>query len=162
MKSTLLTLFFTLIFTTSLVAQDIDLKAGLAYPMQSEKLGLNVGGKLGVASVVDVVAGVNLFLPDKTETGAGELKTNIWMIDLDGHYNFGAGGFTVYPLAGINFTGFRREFNDSESSNTEIGLNLGGGASVEFADKIGAFAEIKYILGDADQGVVSFGLLFGL
>ncbi|PWN07024.1 hypothetical protein [Rhodohalobacter mucosus] len=72
----------------------------------------------------------------------------------------------VYGLAGINITGINVEFDtggfgSASSSDSEIGLNIGGGAEfdVDFAT---LFGEAKFggIGHDANQFVVGAGLRF--
>jgi hypothetical protein len=55
-----------------------------------------------------------------------------------------------YPLAGLQFA-----FN---SDSVKLGVNLGGGAKFMLTEKMAAFAELKYVLGDWD----GFGFMVGI
>lgn len=154
---------FILMVLVSLSSQAQDLRLGMTYGGQIEKLGLQIGGQYGITNEIDLAAGLSWFFPDETSGGGVDVRSNFWMIDVDGHYNFDMGsGLRLYPLAGVNFTTARVKINSNSSSNSEIGLNIGGGAAFQLSDPLAAFAEIKYILGDADQAVFGFGILFSL
>lgn len=55
-----------------------------------------------------------------------------------------------YPLAGLQFA-----FN---SDSAKLGVNLGGGVNFMLTEKLAAFAELKWVLGDWD----GFGFMVGL
>lgn len=66
---------------------------------------------------------------------------------------------TVLPYAGggLNLATFDPETGDS---NTEAGLNLGGGVRFPL-ENVSPYAEGRAVVGDADQFVFTVGLLFG-
>ena len=109
-----------------------------------------------------VTPNINVFL-NKSQ-GTSEFKTGLTTINFDGHYLFPTGGdFTVYPLAGINISIVRAKFMDVKSSNTEIGLNLGGGFNYAMDENKDLFFETKYVIvSDLDQLVFAIGILVGL
>lgn len=161
-KLTLLaSLFFIGVLATN--AQDLDVKLGYTYGFEIEKGGLRFDGQYGVTDEIDVAAGLSFFFPEKGTVAGTDYKSNVWMIDFDGHYNFDLGnGLNVYPLTGLNFSTFRSKVGDTSDSTTKFGVNIGGGAQFKFSDPLGAFLELKYILGDADQAVMGVGLTYSL
>lgn len=159
MKKTILLSAFVFALALASQAQDLDLKAGLTFPATSEKLGLNVGAKYGITPEIDAEAALSLFAPTKV----GDSKFNIWMLDLNGHYNFEVqDGFIAYPLAGLNFTGATSKVGDTRAGNTELGLNIGGGAMYQISDPLKVFLDLRYVLGNADQAIIGFGVYYAL
>ncbi len=72
----------------------------------------------------------------------------------------------LYALAGLNIATVKVSLdlgpfggNVSESA-TEVGLNIGGGGELVLSDQINGFGEIRYVLGDADQLVLTAGILY--
>ena len=67
----------------------------------------------------------------------------------------------IYPLVGLNATFYGVEDVDTDS---ELGLNIGGGIHTSLTSNMDLFGEIKAVLGAeiAEQAVLSFGLLFDI
>lgn len=90
-----------------------------------------------------------------------------WELNANVHYDFLAeDGMKVYGLGGLNYATMSfsvdfGEFGSASGSNSEVGLNLGGGAEfdVDFAN---VYTELKYVLGNADQLALSAGLRFNI
>lgn len=90
-------------------------------------------------------------------------------MNLNGAYWLRTGEkFIFFPLAGLNVTTVRTETTVTEpdgaaftrsDTDTEMGLNLGGGVAYQF-NGITPFAEGKYVTGDFAQGVFNFGLYY--
>ena len=82
-------------------------------------------------------------------------------LNIDGHYYFKVDqSLYVYPVFGINFATVAEKVNSITFSNSEVGVNLGIGTEYFFDRRLSGFSEIKYVVSDADQLVVSFGMLF--
>lgn len=168
MKKTItLILFISFASFYGLKAQDIDLKGGLSFATEIDPgLGVQIGAQYQLQEEIDLAAGFTFFLPDKDEFpngfgGTNEVKTSYWMFDADGHYVFDLDTrINIFPLAGINLTTASVDFNGADSSNTELGLNIGGGAEYEIEDALKAFLEFKYIVSDFDQAVLGLGILY--
>jgi len=115
------------------------------------------GATYGFTEEISGAADVIFFFPENID----------WFeFNANGHYKFLAEeGMSVYGLAGLNYVSISVDipsFNGSGGgsvSNSEIGLNLGGGAEfdVDFAN---IYGELKYVLSNADQLVLSAGLRF--
>jgi hypothetical protein len=114
---------------------------------------LGVGGRLllNIPNVdLEAVLSADVFFPDG-DVDWLEFNGNIF-------YHFhtpGSPGVLPYLGGGLNVT--RLSFN---GSTTETGLNLGGGIRFPRTG-VTPFIEGRAVISDADQFVVTFGLLFG-
>lgn len=73
------------------------------------------------------------------------------------HYKLTNNDFRyIYGLVGMNYTKAHVPVLSS-LSNSEIGWNLGFGGQFDISKKLGMFSEVKYIVGDASQLVISVG-----
>ncbi|MDX1628036.1 MAG: hypothetical protein R3345_05020, partial [Fulvivirga sp.] len=74
-----------------------------------------------------------------------------------------SGDVTAYALGGLNLAtiGFDNPFGDDDS-NTELGLNLGIGTNFNINSSVMPFAQLRFVIGDADQAVLSFGVKFNI
>jgi hypothetical protein len=74
-------------------------------------------------------------------------------IDADYHFTINPSNPSrFYPLAGLQFA-----FN---SSNARLGLNLGGGLGFMLTERIEAFGEVKFVIGDWDGFTWTVGIYF--
>lgn len=168
-----LSLFALLLILGATAAQaQVDLKAGFTKGFENRYGGggLNVGAVFAVSEDIDLAPSLSFFFPDDYRRGGYVYDYDLWMIDLDGHYNVrieDVESLKLYGLLGLNLTtlsldvegpGFGEDYDDSSS---ELGLNVGIGAKYDFAGgPLGAYTELKYIAGDADQGVFTIGLTY--
>lgn len=145
------------------MAQDNEVKlgAGLIYGSEIEQLGIRADGYYRINEEFRIGGALGYFFPN--DYGAGDLT---WFeIDLNGNYIFyEEEEWTIYGLAGLNIMiiSIDPDIGDSDS-NSEIGLNIGGG--LEYAVDFGAvFGELKFagLGGDADQLVLGGGVRFAL
>lgn len=89
-----------------------------------------------------------LFFPD---------HGTLFNVNANFHYLFNvAPKFNLYPLAGL----YIGHFSYDGHSNTNWGLNLGGGAEYEFTSKWAGFAEIKGIISDGSASAFTFGAAY--
>jgi hypothetical protein len=105
-----------------------------------------------------------------SEEGEGVVTNKWWSANLDGHYiPVETSLFQAYGLMGLNLTSMRgrydytinnQRFEGSLTPMQKLGLNFGGGIQLKLGEKLAPFAEAKYTLGEADQLVFSFGILF--
>lgn len=164
MKKLTLLAIISIAFALNSFAQ-ISAGGGLVYGTEQEAIGFNLRGQYNVWENVDVVGGLTFYLPKKTKQTliftTVESKTTMWAFDVDGHYNFELmDKLKVYPLAGLNIAGVSIEVNGAKTSNTEVGLNIGAGATYEITDKIAGLFETKYTIGNFDQAVITLGALY--
>lgn len=140
---------------------------GLSFGTEIENLGLFARGAYDITDQIRGNATLNFFFGESAgESGIAEVKTSLWTINLDGHYLFLEDNVNVYGLAGINLSNVRVKFEDGTGiigdfteTNTEFGLNVGGG--VEFPlETIRPFAEVKYVISDFDQLVIMAGVRY--
>lgn len=162
MKKIILTSFvlFGLILTlnTTSYAQessDVKIGGGIIYGLEVEAIGVQAGAKYAFTPDISGAADFAIYFPDNYDW---------WELNANGHYHFFAEeGTKVYGLAGLNYSTWSFDIGSGMGSvsNSEVGLNLGGGAEfgVDFAD---IYTELKYILGSADQLAISAGLRFGI
>ncbi|SRR6056297_76179 len=185
MKKLLTILFVTILlfgtssFFNSAEAQteegDIKLGVGLAFGSGvgfaglDNDLGIRVDGYYAVTPEIRAGADFTFYFP-KSE---GDVDLTVWELNFNGNYIFlDEDGLMVYALAGINITGITIDVPSVDtgfgtfggsSSESEFGLNLGGGLeyALDFAD---LFAEAKLgnLGGNADQFALGVGLRFPL
>ncbi len=152
---------FAFILTDSATAQ-IQAGAGFAYGSEIEELGLQVNGTYQITDNIRAAADFVYFFVEDPPGGSFGFNT----LNLNGHYIIpNVPNINAYALAGLNFAFTSTEFtvlgNTVDDSSTELGLNIGAGA--EFGVGPGnIFAEIKYVLGDADQLVIGAGYRIGI
>lgn len=145
-----------LFFSNSNALAQSDFKAGggLAFGSEAEAIGIQVGGVYNINEQFNAAADFIIFFPDNIDW---------WELNVNGHYSFVAeDGMNVYGLAGLNYSTVSFNFGQfGSASNSEIGLNIGGGAEfdVDFAN---LYTELKYVLGNNDQLAISAGLRFPL
>lgn len=156
---------FIFFSSTQATAQDADsdvkLGVGLIYGNQIENLGLRADGYYRVNDEFRAGVALGYFFPDNTTFG----DVNWFEIDFNGNYILNQeDDLMLYGLAGLNFLIQTVNFDAGGSeSQTELGLNLGGG--LEYKVDFGSiFGELKFagIGGDADQLVLGGGLRFAL
>ena len=145
------------LFPFLLIAQDFSLGGGLGYGTQINNVGLNFRGDVKFDKQWSITPHFNYFF-NKTE---GEVIYKWNALNIDGHYFFEMDQiWTIYPLFGINFSTVSEKINDIKFSNSDVGINLGIGAEYHFDRRLSGFGEIKYVISDADQLVITLGLLF--
>lgn len=172
MKKTTTLLFaalFAIVGYNTANAQFTDIGVGLMYGTEIEQPGLRVDGVYQINEEFRAVADLGFFLPDETDFGGGNTITvSWWELNLNGNYIFHTdeeSGIEAYALGGLNFLNVKVEsdgqFGSGSNSDSEVGLNIGAGG--EYAMGFGKlFAELKYVLGDADQLNIGAGVRFSL
>jgi outer membrane protein X len=162
------------------MAQKGEMKIGpqVGYGFDIKALGIGAKFTYGITDEIRLAPSFVYFLPETAEESSYGMtvktSTNWWELNLDGNYMFGdEDELSFYGLAGLNvlgvsssvtFTGLPEgadETPDTSVSETEIGLNVGGGAQYSFSDSMKGFAELKYSTAGKQLGVCA-GLLFSL
>lgn len=129
--------------------------------------GIGVRAQSGLASFMEeesplaVLTGVvslDFFFPD-----CGTVDCSYMEINGNALYPLDFGeGFAPYAGGGLNIARISYDFGEfggGETSDTEVGLNLLGGATFALGG-FNTFAEAKVELGGGEQVVLAFGVLF--
>lgn len=120
-----------------------------------------IGGRV-LANVeqvnLEAVGSFDLFFPDDR----GDDDVDYWEINGNLFYHIhlrDTNAVIPYVGGGVNIARFELDAD----SQTEVGLNLAGGARFPTASDITPFAEAKYVIADEfnEQFVIAFGFLFG-
>ncbi len=140
----------------------LELGGGLAFGTDIENLGITAKGRFDINEELKVSPSITYFFTDD----AGYIKTNLFSIDGDVHYVFVLESVELYPLAGLSIGIVSVDFDtpgfDTDASDTEVGLNLGGGVRYGFTENIIGFGEIKIVVGGFDQVIITAGVLVPL
>lgn len=112
-----------------------------------------VGGRV-LANVeqvnLEIVGSFDVYFPDG--------PTDFWEINGNVFYHFHlpeSPSVLPYVGGGLNVSHF-----SNGTDNTETGLNLGGGVRFPL-DNVSPFVEARAVISDADQAVLTFGVIFG-
>lgn len=114
-------------------------------------LGVLVNAGLGTTAPLDIAGSFNLFFPDGPRD-YWELNGNVW-------YRFNTPGNGV-PYAGGGLNIGHLGGNGESSSDTQLGLNLGGGYRFTYSST-SPFVEARFTVAGHEQFVIGFGVLFG-
>jgi opacity protein-like surface antigen len=125
--------------------------------------GLKVDGIYTINEEFRAGADFGFYFPHE-ENG---FKQTVWELNFNGNYVFhNQDALLLYGLGGINITNISFDQSNNQGfnisgSDSEFGLNVGGGLEygLDFGD---LFAELKYVLSDADQLVLGAGVRFGI
>lgn len=125
----------------------------LGYGTEVEQLGLGINGEFNINSKVSISPSFVYWFPND--------PINWWEFNANVNYYFTkAGSADFYGLAGINL--FSAKIDDAEDGNSDVGLNLGAGANFNIGKSWEPFTELKFVIGDADQLGLFFGVKFKL
>ncbi|HEX5171566.1 MAG TPA: outer membrane beta-barrel protein [Cyclobacteriaceae bacterium] len=129
-------------------------------------------GNVGIGGIAEFLLNEKMaispslvFFFPKDESG---VKFSLWELNANFNYYFlDESSVSLYGLAGLIFQGAKVKYEylgDSYSdSDTNVGLNLGIGSNFHVSnDKILPFAELKYVITDADQLEIFAGVKFNL
>jgi outer membrane protein X len=162
-KGVLLTLI-SLTFCAASYAQ-VRIGGFLGYGSEVEQLAIGANAEFFLNEKMAIAPSLAFYLPEEN----GPYKLNVWELNGNFHYYFVSEDMiSVYGLGGLNFTSVHVKidgggfFDDVDDSETEIGLNIGGGINFKVTDKIIPFGELKYAISDFDQVAIFFGVKFQL
>jgi outer membrane protein X len=126
----------------------------VGYGFEIESIAIGVKFNYGITDQIRVSPSFNYFF---AKNGLSE-----WEINADVHYVFNvASKVTVYPLAGLTFTGWTFDWGGMSSSVTRFGANVGAGIAYQFTDALSVGFEAKYsIVSDFDQFVPSINATY--
>jgi hypothetical protein len=151
----LITVFTLLTFLGH--AQDISVGGGLGYATKINNVGLNFRADVKFHKQWSITPHFNYFFNKKD----GVIIEKWNALNVDGHYYFEIDQmWTIYPIFGLNFATVSEKVNDITFSNAYAGINLGIGAEYDFDRRLSGFGEIKYVISEAGQAVITLGLLY--
>lgn len=87
---------------------------------------------------------------------------SMWDINANVHYQFPVGAkINLYPLAGLSVLGTKASVLGFSASDTEFGVNVGGGVDFKLSEKLILNVEPKYkISGAWSRFIVSAGVAY--
>lgn len=125
----------------------------LGYGTEVEELGLGVNGEFNINSKVSISPSFIYWFVE---------NASVWEFNANVNYYFTkAGSADFYGLAGINMFSAKADVEGAERFS-EVGLNLGAGANFNIGKSWEPFTELKFVIGDADQLGLFFGVKFKL
>lgn len=93
-------------------------------------------------------------------------NTTFWELNGDVHYYFQGGDSGVYGIGGLNISHSAVDFVflgvPISASDSKFGLNVGAGYTIALEGPIIPFGELKYIISDFDQLVLTAGIRIGI
>ena len=145
-----------MLISTTVLSQ-IRLDAGIAFGSEVANPGFSFGAEFFVTEDISVSPVAVVYFED-----AGNFDDRDWWeMNINGHYYFAEeANIEFYGLAGINITTRAIELGEFRDPDTEVGFNLGIGANYQWKDIFLPFTTLKYIAGNADQAVFTFGMRF--
>lgn len=171
MKTFKKALFITITFLFLNLGANAQLNAGLGLDHGSavDEFGLDLRVGYQFNEQFNVVGDFSMFFVDDGGQFVESRYWNEFNINLHYYYAVSEGIFSPYALMGLNttFWGIKYEdrpgFGESENSDSEIGLNLGGGVDFNVDENFKPFFEVKYLMiDDLNQGEITFGLKYFL
>lgn len=143
------------------VQAQYSLGTGVAFGSESETVGMQFRGAYDVDAPVRIGVDVIYYF-----RSPGILTSkSITEFNVNGHWQFiNQTSHSVYALTGFNLTRPRTTYLSTSlsSSSNHFGWNIGAGSQYEVAPQLAVVGELKYILSDADQWVLSLGDVYVL
>ena len=156
-KKLLVLILFTFLAIAHSKAQDFRLGGGLSYGTVIKNVGLNFRGDVKFNKPWSITPHFNWFFNKKN----GPISKRWNALNIDGHYYFEVEPtWTIYPAFGINIASVSEKVNGITFSNSDVGINLGFGSEYNFDRRLSGFGEVKYVINDADQAVITLGVLY--
>lgn len=160
-----------IILTTAIIlgigfASQAQTKVGVhfGYGTEIKKAAIGANAEFGITDKITIAPDFTYFLTEKTEF----VKVSFWELNANAHYYFlDEDKFKVFGLGGLNYAHSKVTMDiplggifgggDGSFGGSKIGLNIGGGATYDLADRIQAFSTLKYALGGAEQLAIFIG-----
>jgi len=187
-KFTILTLFtaFLLVGVTANAQEQgmIRASAGLALGTKAAidesgtkaGIGINIGAEYLITDNISIAPSYTFFFKSEFDTpdgfGGNVTSSNQFgSFNIDGRYYFGDGDMELYGLFGIGIVSnsFEQSGDDGfggtitiDGSDSETGLNIGGGINYPLSDALFLNGQIKYNTVDIDGGqiVINAGVAY--
>ncbi len=159
MKKHLLFIVSLLLVSSFMFAQNIKVGGSAGFATDIASFGISANGTYTINKEWEAAASFTHYFENDFVT---------WnALDFDAHYYFTKkGGFDIYAIGGLNILMWEIEINwglgTTSTSNTDIGLNLGTGATKKLNKNLDLFAEAKYSISNGSYLSVRAGVLFRL
>lgn len=130
---------------------------GFAYGSDIKKLAIQAGAIFDIDAPVNIAPDFKYYFTDQYIT--------FWELNVNVHYDLTKNkGTNFYLLGGLNYAVQSVDFNtgfagSGSVSNSEIGLNIGGGAKFDLSGFY-LVPEIKYVLSNYNQLVIGVSAMF--
>jgi hypothetical protein len=178
-KITLISALLT-IFSLPMLAQEAGaLRAGAGLAIGTEAglnddgeealgLGLNIGAEYFIIDPLSAAVSYTFFFKSTVDLGpVGESSIRMSSINIDARYYFLRSSVEAYGIAGLSIASATVEstFNifgttqTSETSDSEVGLNIGAGANVGVTDALGVNIQAIYNT-PLEQPIFNLGLYY--
>lgn len=147
--------------------QDLQyIGAGLAYGSELEKFGLQLMYMYFITAKLALGGDLTYFFPDKFSSPFFESKATWFAFNVLARYIlFQSESMHAYAMGGLNLTAIRVKVDgggvSETTSDSELGAAIGGGLAYALGFAA-LYAELSYIIGNADQLVIAGGLRFPL
>ena len=116
----------------------------LAFGTKDLGIGFGARGEFSITDNISIVPKFTYYLGKSEDTGFGDARFSAWALDADAHYYFTTDGTNFYGLAGLAYNTVTASVPFLGSvSDSEIGLNIGAGASFT-AGNLFPFVEVRY------------------
>jgi outer membrane immunogenic protein len=130
----------------------------LGYGWEVNQPGIGGIAEVGIADRWSLSPSMLFYFPE-----SNRFYTFSWFeFNLNMNYYFHAqGSVNVYGLGGLNYLNYKRRerFGDGRVVTAgETGVNLGLGLNFNAGKKLMPFTEMKFVLGEAEQMALFFGL----
>jgi outer membrane protein X len=150
-KQTFLAVFVMCLLAIGASAQT-KIGGFIGYGSEVEELGLGINGEFGINDKLAISPSFMFWFVE---------NVNVWELNINANYYFTkAGSADLYGIGGINLLNAKAE--GADEGNSEVGVNLGIGFNFNVGKNWEPFTEAKFVLGDADQLALLFGLKFRL
>ena len=158
-------LAFTLMLLFSIPMQSqISVGGGLGYNRKIAGPGVTLKAEFHITKEIAVSPDASYFFGRRI----GSYRSSAFAVNCNAHYFFDVidSKLKIYPLLGLNYTTYKSAITFfsvyNEVNDNAIGGNLGAGARWAFSEKLSAYLEPKYIIGDYNQVVINAGVLLKL
>jgi opacity protein-like surface antigen len=182
MKKIISSLSLCMLFVGGLSAQgegQLNASGGLAIGTEagindngsaSIGFGFNLGAEYFVTDIISVAPSYTYFFKDEIDEAGISASVRLSALNFDGRYYFLTDEINVYGLLGgsilfgrfeseVDFLGFRQRVKDTDS---EFGLNIGGGLVYPLEDGFSLGGQVKYQTAGDGQLVFNASLIYAI
>jgi opacity protein-like surface antigen len=165
----LLSLASTTLTINAQAKGDLAVGANLTIGMGDDLTNLGSGVKIQYNATQSLrLEAASLYFLPKTQTGSIKIERRMWDLSANAHWLFPvAPKITIYPLAGLSLLGTSSSVQmsglnyNSNNSDSDLGLNLGGGIDIKLVGGLMLNGEMKYRAGGTwNRLLLSAGVVY--